>query len=85
MGDKITINKLTVAEVMEIQDLAKEISDDEQKGFEIIKGVIAQSIAGADELTEEEWDSFPLEELTSLSTSIMEFSGMTGAKQPNKS
>jgi hypothetical protein len=76
MGEKVSIKKLSVSEVMEIQDLAKDIGEDESKGFEILKHVIVVATEGAEDLSDQDFDSFPMEELSKLSDEIMKFSGM---------
>jgi len=78
MGENVEISKLTVMETMEIQELSKELesSSDDNSGFAIIKCILCKAVEGADELTDDDFDNFPLEELSTLSTHIMQFSGM---------
>jgi len=79
MNGKVTINKLSVAEVMEIQEISKELGDDnknDEKGFEVLKTVIRNGVEGGTELSDEDFDSFPLSELSNLSNEIMKFSGL---------
>jgi len=78
MGDKVTISKLSVDEVMRVQETVKDIEsgDDTRKGFEVMKVVIKSSVEGAHELSDQDFDTFPLDELSSLSNEIIKFSGM---------
>lgn len=76
MGEDVTVSKLTVAEVMSIQERAKANSDDDKDGFAILKTVIRAAVEGADELSDADFDNFPLDELATLSNSIMKFSGI---------
>jgi hypothetical protein len=78
IGEDIKISKLTVAEVMEIQNLAKTQDNEDSTGFELLKRVIKMSVEGGDELTDEDFNSFPMDELTKLSQAIMRFSGVAG-------
>jgi len=80
MGEDITINKLVVAEVIAIQEKAKSSDTDESEGFNVLKTVIQTACPEALELTAEDFNSFPLDELTKLSEEIMRFSGI-GANQ----
>jgi hypothetical protein len=76
MGDNIKINKLSVSEVLFIQTRAKVIADDENEGFEILKTVIRSSVDGANDLSDDDFNNFPLDELSKLSNEIMKFSGI---------
>lgn len=76
MGKDLEIKKLTVSEVMEIQEKAKAIEQDEQEGFNVLKTVIRMAADGGEDLEDGDFDSFPLEELSRLSNQIMSFSGI---------
>ena len=76
MGTDLIINKLSVSEVMEIQDLVKEMGDDEDSGFNLLKHVVQLAVPDAADLTDDDFKSFPMEELSKLSNSIMKHSGM---------
>jgi len=76
MGEDVKIVKLSVAEVLEIQQQAKAIETDETKGFDVLKTVIRKSVENASELADEDFDGFPMDELNKLSNEIMKFSGI---------
>lgn len=76
MSEDIKIAKLTVAEVMNIQEKAKGIEKDETEGFNILKTVIRASVEEAGGLSDEDFNNFPLDELSKLSNEIMKFSGI---------
>lgn len=80
MGQKVNINKLSVENVEAIQEQAKEIEADPSKGFDVLKTVIRASVEGGAELTDEDFKGFPMDELSTLSNSIMAFSGIAGEK-----
>lgn len=79
MGKKVEIAKLSVSQVMEIQEKSKNLNEDDETGFEILKLVVRTAVQGGDELTDDDFRSFPLDELSKLSAKIMEFSGIGAA------
>ena len=76
MGEEVKVSKLSVAQVMEIQELAKKIEGNEAEGFAVLKTVIRFAVDGGADLADEEFDSFPMDELSKLSNEIMKFSGI---------
>ena len=76
MGEDVEISKLSVSEVMDIQEKAKAIEKDESEGFNVLKAVIRSAVAGSDDLSDEDFKQFPLDELSKLSNEIMKFSGI---------
>lgn len=76
MGEDVKISKLSVAEVMEIQELAKKIEGNETEGFSVLKLVIRSAVEDGENLSDEEFSSFPMDELSTLSNTIMKFSGI---------
>lgn len=74
-GEDITIKKLSVAQVMELQEKFKSLDNDESS-LEILKLVIRHSADGGDELSDEDFKGFPIEELSNLSNEILKFSGL---------
>ena len=77
MGESVKIKKLTVAEVLEIQEQAKEAEKSENAGFDLLKRVIKMSVEDAKDLSDDDFKTFPMDELNKLSNDIMKFSGMT--------
>jgi len=84
MGEKVTISKLSVAEVMDIQEkaraLSEETADQDDSGIALLMTVIQSAVEGADELTKEDFESFPMDELSKLSQEIMVYSGIDQAR-----
>lgn len=76
MGESVTINKLSVSEVLDIQVKAKELEGNDTEGFTLLKSVIRSAVQGAEELSNEDFDTFPMDELSKLSNEIMKFSGL---------
>jgi hypothetical protein len=78
IGEDVKISKLNVAEVMQIQEKAKLLESDQTTGLDLLKKVIKLSVEGASDLTDQDFDSFPMDELSKLSNEIMKFSGIAG-------
>jgi len=80
MGEDVKISKLSVAEVMDIQEKAKKVENDDNAGLELLQTVIRAAVEGGQDLADEDFQSFPMDELSKLSNEIMKFSGI-GADQ----
>jgi hypothetical protein len=76
MGEEVKISKLSVAEVMDIQAKAKELQDDDAAGLGVLRTVIRSAVEGGEDLTDEDFETFPMDELSKLSTEVMKFSGI---------
>lgn len=81
MGKKIEVNKLTLAECMEVQKLAKNVNEDNpEAGFGLLREVIRMGVPAAADFTDEDFESFPMEELNNLSNDVLKYAGMTPGK-----
>jgi len=76
MGENITVNKLSVNEVMDLQKEGKDLNEDSPDGLKILRKIIRSSVVEAQELTDEEFNQLPVSDLAALSTEIMTYSGM---------
>jgi len=76
MNTDVKISKLTVEEVQEIQELSKGLKEDSEEGLGVLYKIIRSTVEGGDELTEEDFAKFPMDELSKLSGEIMKFSGI---------
>jgi hypothetical protein len=78
MGDEVEVRKMSVSEVMKIQELVKKANkskaEDAQLG--LLRDVIRLAVLGADEITDEDFNTFPIGELSELSNEILGFSGL---------
>lgn len=74
MGETVKITKLSVAEILKIQEATKK----QKAGDEVstLRMLIKMSVEGAKDLSDQEIESFPLDELTKLGAEIVKFSGM---------
>ena len=76
MGEKITISKLSVSQVMDIQEQSKLIAGSEVESLNTLKLVIVSSVEEANDLSDEDFRSLPMDELSKLSSDIMKYSGL---------
>jgi hypothetical protein len=76
MGEEVTIKKLSVAEILKIQEANKKVKEGDE--VSTLRLIIRSAVEGAEDLTNEELTSFPLDELSSLSAEIVKYSGMGG-------
>lgn len=81
METDVTINKLSVGKVLEIQEKAKNLESSENASIDMLQFVIASSVVGAEELTPEDFATFPIDELSKLSNAVLEFSGLGNAEK----
>jgi len=81
MGEDVTINKLSYHHVREVQENADKLDADDAAGFELLKAIIRNSVDGGNELTDDDFDTFPLDELSRLSTEILKHSGIQGEQK----
>jgi hypothetical protein len=81
MSAEVTISKLTVNDVQDIQAKAKAAENDaEGSGLEVLKTILRSGVEGAEDLSEEDFLKMPMEELTKLSNEVMKFSGFDSEK-----
>jgi len=85
--ETVEVRKLSVAQVKEFQEELKRVKDleDENSGLKIQRSVIRMAVVGADELTDEELDAFPLDDLSKLVQSILSLAGVASAVEGNVS
>jgi len=82
MGDKVEVKKLTVGEVMGLQKTIDAATKSKEDGaqLKLLCDIIKIAVIGADELTDADFETFPVEELTGLSEHIMRLSGLGGSE-----
>lgn len=75
MNEDIDLNKLTVAQVLEIQGIAGK-DEGSVDNLKVLSTVIRFGAPELAEFSDEELQDFPLDELTKLSNEIMKYSGL---------
>jgi len=83
MGDEVEVKKLTVGEILSLQKVIAKVgnSEDAAKQIGLLREIIKVAVLGADELSDEDFDTFPIEELNKLSTKVMALSGLSGDEE----
>lgn len=79
MGEDVTIRKLSVSQVMDIQEKSKVAEADENASMELLQYVISCAVDGASELSAEDFQTFPIDELSKLSNEVLGYSGLGNA------
>jgi len=82
MGDEVEVKKLTVGQILAMQAMinksGKSNASDAQ--IKLLRDIIKLSVIGSEDLTDEEFESFPMSELNILSEEIMRVSGLGGSE-----
>lgn len=78
MGETVEIRKLSVSQVMEVQKIVKNSakSKKEEDQLGLLRDVIRLAVVGAEELSDEDFNTFPLSELNELTNKVLRFSGL---------
>ena len=78
MNDEVEVKKLTVSEVLHIQELIKKTQNNKANydDMALIKDVIRLAVVGSEEITDKEFNGFPVGELTELSSNILRIAGL---------
>ena len=74
MGDEVEVRQLTVGQARDIEAMTKEVNAQDEADRDhlaLLRKVVRIAVVGAEELTDEEIDTFPITELTALSQAIM--------------
>ena len=76
MDDKVEIKVLTVGDIRQIEAKTKEVQKQAGKSgdldqLEILRFVLRLAVIGAEDMSDEDFDGFPVTELTSLSEAIV--------------
>jgi len=82
-GDEVEIRKLSVAEVLKVQELVKnsQKSKKDNSEFGLIRDILRLAVVDAEDMSDSDFDTFPLGELTALSEEVLSYSGLGGGKE----
>lgn len=80
LQEEVSICKLSVSQVLQIQQLAKEAEESKSdlSNLQLMAHVIKSGVPELSEMTDEELFNLPMDDLSNLSTEIMKFSGLAG-------
>jgi len=83
-GGKVTLTKLSLKAVREMQNMAKDLEDATSfdSNIEAIRFVIRSGVVEAAELSDEDFDLFSLGDLAALQQKVMEYSGLAAVDVP---
>lgn len=76
LGENVDVRKLSVAEVEEFQAKLTAAKEDETRGLSLQRDIIRLGVAGAEDLTDAELNSFPMDDLMRLSEEILRQAGI---------
>jgi hypothetical protein len=78
MGSKLEVVSLTVSEIRKFQKFVKEAQAEESEdgALGIQRQLIRMGVVGAEDMTDEELDGFPIKALADLSRAILEHNGL---------
>jgi hypothetical protein len=81
----VEVRKMSVHEVMKVQDMVKKSSKSKAEDAQIglLRDVIRLAVIGAEEISDEDFNTFPIGELSDLSNEILAFSGLGDASAGN--
>ena len=74
LGDTVEIRKLTVSQVMELQEIIK--NADKEDPMAVLRDTLRLAVIGAEEMTNEEFDTFPPADLNELSEEVLKYCGL---------
>ena len=78
MDDEVEVKKLSVGQILELQKVINKAnkSKSEDSQIKLLHEILKVAVVGADTITDEEFNSFPMGELSALSEKILEISGL---------
>jgi len=84
MEEKVSIRKLTFGQIIELQKQIKAVQtkpkskkNEEVDSMELLRIVIGAGVIGAQELSVEDYQSFPPDELNNLATEVLNYIGLS--------
>lgn len=82
MNEEIEIQKLTIQEVRDMQEAVEASkADAENGGYMVLQKIVRMGVVGGDDLSDDDFNGFPMDELSKVSDEIMKFSGFDGKKE----
>ena len=70
------IKQLTVKGIKDLQKSLDENKADDVSGLKTLSAIFKQTVVGAEDMTDEEFEKFPISALTELSNEILIFNGL---------
>lgn len=74
-GSQVEIKKLSIADVTELQAIIKKHSGAENQ-MPVLRDILRMAVVGAEDMTDEEFDTFSPNDLSDLSTEVLKYCGL---------
>lgn len=71
------IKQLTVRGIKDLQKSLDESKADDVSGLKTLSAIFKQTVVGAEDMKESEFEDFPIQALTKLSQDILEYNGLS--------
>lgn len=81
MGEEVEIRKLSISEVMNLQTIIKK-NEKSKDPLQVLRDVLRMAVVDADQLTDEDFNSFPPSDLNELSEAILDYCGLLQKGEP---
>jgi len=76
MEDKVTIRKLSIDSVMKLRDIIKNAKEESEQ-MDVLRSVLRMAVVDAEDMTDEQFNTFPPQELNFLSEQILAYCGLS--------
>ena len=75
MGDEVEIKKLSVAQVMELQEIIKKATKSKDQ-MAVLRDTLRLAVVGAEDMSNEEFDTFSPVDLNKLAEEVLAYCGL---------
>jgi len=72
----VEIKQLTVRGIKDLQKTLDIIKNDDVAGIKTLSAIFKQTVVGANEMEDSDFENFPIKALTELSQEILEYNGL---------
>jgi hypothetical protein len=76
VGDEVEIKKLSVSQVMELQEIIKKAAKSKDQ-LQVLRDILRIAVVGAEEMTNEDFDTFSPVDLNHLAEEILSYCGLS--------
>ena len=76
MNQEVEIKQLTVKGIKDLQKSLDKNKDDDVSGLKTLSAIFKQTVVGAEDMKESEFENFPIKALSQLSQDILEYNGL---------
>ena len=76
LNQEVEIKQLTVKGIKDLQKSLDKNKDDDVSGLKTLSAIFKQTVVGAEDMKESEFENFPIKALSQLSQDILEYNGL---------